>query len=66
MRYSCPICGTLRVEVGYVEGRCLEDDCGHVGPARDFRGLSGRKVWSPNVSWRDPVALLPGGYEDNG
>jgi len=45
-------------------GLCLERDCGHAGPAAAFRNHAGGSR-EPNQHWRDPIALLPGGYEDN-
>ena len=63
----CPQCGSVRVRRtrGRHFGECHEPDCGHVSPWRAFRNYVAAPARA-NGHWRDPVALLPGGYEDNG
>lgn len=63
LKPTCPECGSIKVAVGK-KGTCLESDCGHVGSAGSFRKVRGSSR-SPNMRWRDPVAMLPGRYDDN-
>ena len=62
----CPKCGSIKVEKSTKHKYrrvCLEVDCGHEGSESSFRaGVSSRQG---NKKWRDPIALLPGGYDDN-
>lgn len=63
MKPTCPKCGSINVKVNRA-GECLEADCRHVGSAGAFKAASGlRRI--PNQRWRDPIASLPGGYDDN-
>jgi len=60
----CPECGSVRIKKDRRTGRCLEPDCFHSGPWRKFSEHAG---WAPTgrqAKWRDPIALLPGDYED--
>lgn len=58
----CPKCGSIKVQAKGQRGKCLEPDCLHEGSAKTFREHTGTNH-QPNQHWRDPVAMLPGGYE---
>jgi hypothetical protein len=38
----CPECGSVRTRTCKQGRACLEDDCGHFGPAADFKPTVGR------------------------
>ena len=67
----CPKCGTVRVSQtrdglaknARLHGVCGR--CGHTAPIAEFRS-HGPDNRSYNQHWRDPIALTPGGYDDNG
>lgn len=67
----CPQCGSVRTErivrrsKERARLRCLEPDCGHEGFRPAFMAGGPGSYRKPNERWRDPVALLPGGYADN-
>lgn len=60
----CPECGSIKVAPIAKGYRCSEPDCGCEGSHKKFRNHVGF-VKPVNQKWRDPVALTPGGYEDN-
>ena len=60
----CPKCGSVKVVMGAIMGICQEDDCGYVKNRRAFTDHVGHSG-PGNTHWRDPVALTPGGYDDN-
>lgn len=45
-------------------GSCAEWDCLYIGKRSEFSPKTGSSR-SGNDHWRDPIAMLPGGYEDN-
>ena len=59
----CPRCGSVRVgrnaETRKLE--CQEPDCDEVAERRAL-GCAWPQSY-PNQHWRDPVAMLPGGYD---
>lgn len=62
----CPKCGSVtvrKIRAGK-SGQCLETDCGHIGYWKSFTIHLGGPGY-PNDHWRDPIAMLPGGYDDN-
>lgn len=62
----CPKCGSAAVEsAGEGKRRCLRTSCGYVGASSKFSHGGPGTYRSPNTGWRDPIALTPGGYEDN-
>lgn len=65
MKPICPECGSIKVTVAGRHGVCLENDCGHKGSAGSFKNNRhhGAPCDAGNRHWRDPVALLPGGYK---
>ena len=61
----CPKCGSVKVDREGKRGCCLETDCGHEGQWQGFKTHPGFAPPPGNKNWRDPIALLPGDYEDN-
>ena len=63
----CPECGTARVErQPDNELQCQRVDCGFKGKRPKFMTGGPGTYRSYNTHWRDPIALMPGGYDDNG
>ena len=60
----CPKCGSVKVQKNGKNGECLETDCTHTGGWKSFTIHLGGPGYT-NDHWRDPIAMLPGRYEDN-
>ena len=62
----CPNCGTANSMKRKSQGAiCLREGCGFKGKKGDFLNHPPDSR-TYNHHWRDPIALTPGGHEDNG